>query len=295
MAEKKLYLADGFTEIGNRIGAFCMNNRAHILTGLGVAGTITTGVLSARSGAIAARKIDRKENELGRRLTAREKTALCGRHFIAPAIAGIFSISGTIGSDVINTKMIGIQNAALIASEKAYEQLSRKTREVLGDKKAKQVQDEIAKENTRESGVVNPINLDNAPRSGNGPFYPYVDDWSHLLFWSNPDYIKCVVKTLNEMRTDLPKRGSEFDYSGKEIGVPYSEWLKSLNFDPNVYNANMFKHLGWNKGYNEDDDDPIGYSTAPETYSEGFAVTTIRWEKDPSDMRLGRLLKSNGL
>ncbi len=295
MNEEKIYLADGFREIGQRIGGFCADNRAHILTGLGVAGTITTGVLSAKSGARAARKIDRKEQELNRKLTFKEKASLCGTDFILPAVAGTLAVVGTVGSDVVNTKILGERTALLIASEKAYEQLSRKTKEVLGEKKAKQVQDEIAKENLEKSGVVTAVNLDNAPRKGNGQLYPYVDDFSRLLFWSNPDYIACHVKCLQEMMRDLRPRGDEFDYYDKKVGVPYSEWLKGLGFEPRVYNAYSKKNFGWNKGYTDEDDDPIKYTMAPIEWEPGFAVTEIRWEKEPTDMRLGRMIKSNGL
>ncbi len=148
MAEN--YVIEGTKAIGREIWKFGQDNKAHILTGLGVAGTITTGILSARSGARAARRIDQKERELNRRLTAKEKFCLCGKDFIAPAVAGTLAVVGTVGSDVINTKIIGERTALLIASEKAYDQLSRKTREVLGEKKARQVQDEVTKEKVIE-------------------------------------------------------------------------------------------------------------------------------------------------
>ena len=297
MAEKKVYLADGFTAIGKTIGQWCGQNKAHICTALGVAGTVTTGVLSARSGARAARKIDRKEKELGRRLSFKEKAGLCGKDFIAPAVAGTLSVIGTVGSDVLNTKTIGIQNAALIASEKAYEQLSKKTREVLGDKKAQQVKDEIAKEEVEKSGVITQVNLDTAPRTGSGTLYPFVDTYSNLLFWSNLDYIHCVLKDLQLMMRNLESRGNEFDHYGKIIGIPYSEWLKSLGFDKKIWNCDERTKKGWNKGYAEDgaDDDPIEIVRTTIEWEPGFAVTAIAWEKEPIDMRLGRTIKGSGM
>ena len=296
MAEK-IYLADGYKAIGQKIGGWCMDNRAHVFTGLAVTGTITTGILSARSGARAARKIDRKEEELGRKLSFKEKMGLCGKDFILPATAAIISVGGAVGSDVVNTKTIGIQNAALIASEKAYEKLSQKTKEVLGEKKAKQVEDEIAKEKVEKSGIITQASLDTAPRTGSGTLFAYVDTYSNLLFWSNLDYINCVIKDMRALMHDLRPRGDEYDYYDKIIGVPYSEWLKSLGFDKKVWNCNERKDKGWNKGYSPDgsDDDPIEYYTRPIEWEPGFAVTAIYWEKDPIDMHLGRLIKSSGM
>jgi len=298
MEEAKNYVVEGFRVIGQDIRVFCEKNKTHILTGLSVAGTVATGVLSARSGARAARKIDRREEELGRRMSFMEKAKLCGKDFIAPAAAGVLAAGSAIGSDVISTKIIGERTALLIASEQAYERLSRKTKEVVGEKKAHQVTDEIAKEKVaeaRKAGYLTTNSFENAPRSGNGTLYPFVDGYSMLPFWSNLDYILLTVRNLNDMMRDMAPRGDELDYSDKMIGIPYSMWLREMNFDKNVWDTPERKTTGWNKGYAKDgiDDDPIEYITTTMEWEPGFAVTVVNWEKDPTNMRLGRLLKAN--
>lgn len=304
MAEKqKIYWFDGLGEVGKRFGGFCMDNRAHICTGLAVVGTATTGVLSARSGAKSARAIDRKEAELGRKLTRGEKARLCGKYFIGPTVAGIAASAGAIGSDIFNTQTIARTNAALIMTEKAYEKLQQKTKEVLGEKKAQQVKDEIAKEKVEEASQGKPYHLmtrsafDEAPKVGNGAMYPFIDGYSNLPFWTNIDYISCCVKDLKAMMDDLGPRGDEYDYYDKIVGVPYSEWLKSIGYDKKFWNTPERKFAGWNKGFATDgsEDDPISYFTTTTEYEPGFAVTVITWEKDPTDMRLGRLIKSSGV
>lgn len=296
MAEN--YAIVGFKEIGKTIGNWCMDNRAHILTGLGVTGTIATGVLSAKAGARSARKIDRREAELGRYLTAGEKFKLCAPEFVAPGVSAVIAIGGSVGSDLINTSTIARTNMALIASEKAYEQLRRKTKEVLGEKKEKQVQDEIVKENVEEARTIfRQSDFDNAPRSGNGDLYPYVDDFFMRPFMSNPDYLALHVKSMYEMMKELKARGDEFDFYDKIVGVRSAEWLKGLNFDKKIWNSDQCQEFGWNKGYAEDgsDDDPIGYTVTTMHWTEGFPVNVIHWEKRPTDMRLGRLIKSGGV
>ena len=96
---------------------------------------------------------------------------------------------------------------------------------------------------------------------------------------------------------ELGPRGDEFDYYDKILGVYYSEWLKGLNFDKKVWNTKERKEKGWNKGFAKDgsEDDPIEYSLVPIEFEPGFAVMGLRWEKDPTDMRLGRLIKSSGV
>lgn len=300
---ERVYWFDGFKAVGGRIGSFCMDNRAHICTGLAVVGTATTGVLSARSGARSAREIDKKEAELGRKLTRGEKARLCGKYFIGPAVAGIAASAGAIGSDIFNTQTIARTNAALIMSEKAYEKLQQKTKEVLGEKKAQQVKDEIAKEKVEEASKGQPYHLlsrsafDNAPKVGNGQLLPFVDGYSNLPVWTNLDYLSCCVKDLQSMMRDLPARGDEFDYYDKIVGVPYCEWLKMLGYDKNVWNTPERKNCGWNKGFDKDgcEDDPIEFFRTTTEYEPGFAVTVLTWEKDPINMRLGRMIKSNSV
>ena len=299
MAEK-VYFIDGLKEVGRQVGGFCADNKAHICTALSVTGTIATGVFSARSGLRSARKIDQKEAELGRKLTSGEKFRLCGKDFIVPAICCVTASAGAIGSDILNTQTIARTNAALIMSEKAYEKLSEKTKEVLGEKKARQVQDEITKEKVeemRQAGMLSTSSFKDAPKCGNGDLFAFVDEYSGLPFWSNLDYISLCVKDLESMMRDLKPRGDELDYYDKIVGVPYSEWLRMIGYGKNVWNCPEKKHHGWNKGFADDgsDDDPIGYSTVAKEWEPGFAVSELRWEKDPTDMRLGRLMKSNGM
>lgn len=293
-------ITNGCDIIAGKVTSFCSQNKAHIYTGLSVAGTITTGVLAARCGARMARRIDRREEELNRRLTKKEKFDLCWKDCVVPVAAGAVSIFGAVGSDIVNTRTIGETTALLITTEKAYRNLSEKTKRVLGEKKAQQIQDEINKEKIEEAkqnGTLAPLSMDNAPRSGNGALFPYIDGYSGLLFWSNPDYINCCMMSMQKTMKEIRGRNDEYDYNDKMIGVPYSEWLKNLNFDKSVWNSRERRYHGWNKGYCKDgrDDDVISYTTTTQEYKPGFAVTVIDWETDPTDMRLGRMLKVNGL
>lgn len=292
-------IEDGFKVLGGGIRDFYSKNKTHIFTALSIGGTIAACVTSAKSGSRIARRIDRREEELGRRLTGKEKIDLGWRDMVLPVGLMVGSCVCGFASDSIATQMIARSNMALVASEKAYEQLSRKTKEVLGEKKAKQIKDEIAKENVAER-VGTPLTVssfDDAPRTGTGTLTPWVDGYTGLRFWSNNDYLeKCVMK-LNEHMRDLEPRGGELDYEDRIVGVPYREWLSYLGFPDKVANTPERKEKGWNKGFAKDGsgDDPIEYFRTTMEIEPGFAVTVINWECDPTDMRHGRLLKGSGL
>ena len=291
-------IEDGLKVVGGGLRDFYSRNKTHIFTALSIGGTIATCASSAKSGAKIARKIDKRERELGRRLSGKEKFHLGWKDMILPAGSCIFACASSLGTDIVATRDIARANALFIASEKAYEKLSKKTKEVLGEKKAKQIQDEIAKDEiiNRQTPMTR-SSFDDAPKTGSGTLYPFVDGYSGLLFWSNVDYIdKCVMK-LREYMRNLEPRGDEYDYYDKIVGVPYREWLSYLGFSDKVINTPERKNKGWNKGFEADGsgDDPIEYIRSTMELEPGFAVTVISWEKDPTDMKLGRLIKGSGL
>ena len=283
---------ENFERMGDRSLEFCRANKPHIYTALGIGGTIATGILAAQSGARSARKIDKRRSELGRPLTFMEKAQLCWTDAVIPTVVGGLACFSELKADRKFSEIISNRTLALVASEKAYERLSQKTKEVLGEKKAQQVKDEIAKEDMQEA--VTKEKLEEAPRIGTGTLYPFLDDYSKILFWSNIDYINLCVMKLQAMMRDLEPRGGMNDYYDKKIGVPYSEWLSYIGVPKKLWNTPERKNFGWNKGFAADgsDDDPIEIVRTTVEYEPGFAVTVINWEKNPTDMSLGRLIKT---
>ena len=286
--------------LGERWCAFYNKNKAHIYTGIGIGGTVLTGVLAAQSGARSARKIDRREKELGRKLSFIEKGKLCWADAIAPVAVCAISGYSTFKVDRTLSAELAKRTTMLIASEKAYEKLSNKTKEVLGEKKAKQIQDEVVKEDMRKAIEIGEISLDdfkNAPRVGNGSLSMFVDGHTRLPVWSNIDYLRRQEMELQNMMTELKARGGDDDYYDKPIGVHYSEWLTRLGYGNRIAFTPERKNSGWNKGFATDgsQDDLIEFYTTPEEFSPGVAVTVIYWRTDPTDMRLGRMIKSNNI
>jgi len=292
MAEN--YVTEGLKFIGDWSKTFYEKNKAHIFTGLGITGTIATGVLSAKDGMKAARHIDEESRKIGRELTFKEKLQISWKDYIDAGLMCSLACFSEFKSDQINTRTIADRTALLIASEKAYEKLVTKTREVLGEKKATQVKDEMVKEESVKH--MSSEGFDKAPRIGNGDLFPFMDNYSKILFWSNPDYIDLQVMKLQNRMRDLPPRGTVNDYNDKMIGVPYSDWLEMIGVPAAERNTPERRNMGWNRGFDEkgEDDDPIDYTRTTVEYSPGFAVCVIDWVKDPTDMKLGRMIKANG-
>ena len=292
----------GLIYLGGRLSEFYEANKPHIFTGIGIGGTIMTGVLAALSGARSARKIDKRQEELGRPLTFLEKGQLCWTDALAPiAVCGATCWCDFKANRLFTTE-IAKRTTMFLASEKAYEQLSKKTKEVLGEKKAKQIHDEVVNDkidNAIQAGAISLDDFTNAPRVGNGTLYHFIDEYSMLPFWSNIDYITLQVRELQDIMNDLKPRDPNDEYYDKIVGVYYTEWLRRIGWNvPRILEAPVFKNLGWNKGYagkHGADDDVIDFYTVPKTWAPGVSVTAVGFNTEPTNMRLGRWIKSSGI
>jgi hypothetical protein len=136
----------GFASIARSAQQFISNNSPAILTGIGVAGVITTGYLAAKAGYKSAEQIITTESELGERLEPKEKIKLTWKNFLPAMGVGASSAAAIIGSQRISSRRTATLASLYSLSERAFSEYKEKAVEVLGKHKAIQVQDEIANE-----------------------------------------------------------------------------------------------------------------------------------------------------
>lgn len=295
-------VGEGYKVMGEQAKQKVADNRANIFTGVSVLGTIATAIVSAFGGAKSARQIDAKAAELQRPLTTKEKAKLCWKNFIVPAGTVIGSSAGAITSRVIDSGDIARLTTDVAVVTKAYNEFKKASNEVLTEKQQQEVKDKIAEEKRNELTPSTVNQVSDIPGGGPGSSQLFVDNFSGIKFFSTMDKVRLAESRLREMMQDLKPR-NRFGYSNAVLGVPYREWLSFIGID--VHNSNMydqditiFKDYGWNKGYNEDgfdDDDGIAFYASPgETVYQGEprSCYILVWETDPTDMKLGDILKS---
>ena len=282
-------LKDGTLTMGNWLNDWYDKNKAHFWTGVSLVGTVATAVSSAKD----TQRIFRKHGD-PKDLPIKERLKVYATNYLGTAgVAGI-SMYGALKSDKENGKVIAERTGLYLATRKSYDLLKKNLKEVVGEKKAQTVQDEAVKQDVQQH--VTQQMVDAAPVYGRGD-QVFRDGYTKLVFKSNIDYLRLCEKKLQDMMAELAPRGDEFDYYDKKIGVRYSEWLAFIGFPKDVYDSPERKDHGWNKGFAKDgsDDDPIEFYTTPVEYEEGKSCLEIVWSKDPTDMKLGRLMKSTGM
>lgn len=196
-----------------------------ILTGLGIAGMITTTVLAVKATPKALRCIDDaayEKEELS--LTGVEKVKACWKCYIPAAITGTVSIVCLIGASSVNARRNTALATAYKLSETALTEYREKVVETIGEKKERNIKDAIAKDNVEK----NPVMQQNVIITGKGDTLCY-----DKLFGR---YFKSDIDALKKLENELNRR-------------MFSESYISLNdfyYEVGLDGVDAGEDLGWN-------------------------------------------------
>ena len=171
---------------------FIQKNQSTILTGLGVAGLVSTAVLTAQATYKATRTIHDEGFEV-EELTVKERFLLTWRMYIPPVLMGGVSIACILGAHSANSK----KNAALAGlyaiTEDTLQDYRQKVKEKLGEKKEEEVYAEVAQEKLNK----NPVSKNEIFLTGKGETLVY-DSSSGRYFKSDIETIRKAANDLNQ-------------------------------------------------------------------------------------------------
>lgn len=164
-----------------------------ILTGIGIAGMLTTTVLAVKATPKAMKLIEDKKEELETdHLTPVETVKTAWKCYIPAASTAVVSTACLIGSSTIS----GRRNAALATAykvvESAHKQYREKVIETIGEKKEELVRDKIAKEQVE----TNPVSESEIYQTRGGTTLCF-DSLGGRYFYSSQDVIERAVNRLN--------------------------------------------------------------------------------------------------
>lgn len=260
------------TNFINTSKGYIKKHSPEILTGVGVAGMITSTVLAVKA---TPRALELIESEIDRRNREATKEAiangqeLCShvmelkpldiikvawKPYIPAVLTGAASISCIIGASTINSKRNAALATAYSISEKALIKYRDKVIETIGEKKEKEIKEQIAQDEVDKKPVANSAII--MTSKGNTLCMDYL---SGRYFRSDLDIIRKAINELNR----------EMTYQNY---VSLDEFYDKIGLEP-IKNSDR---LGWNldNGLIEleistcltDEDEPcivIDYSTAP--------------------------------
>lgn len=206
---------------------FANKHSPEILTGIGIAGMITTTVLAVRATPKALELLEKKKNEdWVDELSPLEVVKTAWKPYVPAAVTGIASVACLIGASSVNAKRNAALATAYKLSETALTEYREKVIETIGEKKEKTVRDKVAEERVKK----NPVSKSEVIVTNNGTTLCF-DPISARYFKSSIDKIKRAENELNKQMLH--------DISGY---VSLNEFYDELGLD----HTSVGDDLGWN-------------------------------------------------
>lgn len=187
------------TAIARQAEKFTTDHSPQILTGIAVAGTIGTAVLTGKATLKAVAMVReaeywRDKSTQSNYLETRDKVALTWKLYVPPFIAGATTVAAIIAATQIGTRRAAAIAAAYAVSEKAFTEYKEKVVEKLGENKERAVRDEVAQDRVRN----NPVTENQIIVSGGGKVLCY-EPYTGRYFMSDMETLKKAQNDLNYM------------------------------------------------------------------------------------------------
>lgn len=167
-----------------------------ILTGIGIAGMITTTILAVKATPKAVKLIEMKKEGLqldgDEKLTIGETIQATWKCYVPAAVTGVVSTACLIGASSVNLKRNAALATAYKLSETALTEYKEKVIETIGEKKEQAIRDKVAEEQLKK----NPVTPNTIIVSGGGGTRCF-DSITKRRFMCDIDKIKSVVNELN--------------------------------------------------------------------------------------------------
>lgn len=189
-----------------------------ILTGIGIAGMITTTVLAVKATPKALILINEAEEAKDEPLTKMEVIKTAWKPYIPATVTCIISAGCLIGAQSVNGRRIAAISTAYKLSETALTEFKDKAVEVVGEKKAKDIKNKIAKDKIEK----NPVTKNSVIITDKGETLCY-EAISGRYFKSDMDKIKNAEinvnhKLLNEDYISLNDFYNELGLDSIDVG-----------------------------------------------------------------------------
>lgn len=217
------------TNIAKSVRTAMKKHSPEILTGIGIAGMITTTVMAVRATPKALILIGEKKEELDTdTLSGKEIVKVAWPCYIPSAVVGTVSVFCLIGASSTNLRRNAALATAYTLSESTLKEYQEKVVETIGEKKEQSIRDSVAKDKMDRNPVREVILTD---KGGNTNCF---DPISGRYFKSDRDKIARAVNELNRQMRD-------------EMYVTLNEFYYELGLD----STQMGDMLGWSidKGY----------------------------------------------
>ena len=195
-----------------------------ILTGIGIAGMITTTVLAVKATPKALKLMEDAQYDKEEDLTVPEKVKVTWKCYIPATLLGLASVGCLIGANSVNLRRKAALATAYKLSETALAEYKEKVIETVGEEKAKDIRSAIAKDKMEK----NPVTKSEVIITDKGESL-FCDSISGRYFKSDMNTIEKAVNTINRRLLN-------------EMSVSLTEFYSEIGLSP----TSLSEELGWN-------------------------------------------------
>lgn len=229
-----------------------------ILTGIGIAGMITSGILAVRATPKALLLIETKHTELGlehdEKLPPAEAVKATWKCYIPAAVTSLMSIICLVGASSVSARRTAALATAYKLSETALAEYQEKVIEEVGEKKERVIRDKVAEECVKKD----PVSNHDVIITGKGTTLCY-DGTFGRYFRSDIDSIKKAINKINRsVVTDMY--------------VSLNDFYDEIGLSP----TKIGDDLGWNL-----DDGEIDVDFSSQLAEDGTPCLVIRYTVAP--------------
>lgn len=220
-----------------KLGILMKRNSPSLLTGIGVAGLITTTVLAVKATPKALWILEKEAYEKGDSLTKKEIVKHTYKCYIPAAAMGVITTAAIVSANSINLRRNAAIASAYTIAKEGFKEYKGKVIEAIGEKKEQMIRDEVAQEQLNK----NPVENNNVILTGKGDVLCY-DVMSGRYFRNDIEQIRKVVNDLNhQLLSDMWLTLNEFYYAiglgginlGEEVGWNADELIE-INFSSKI-------------------------------------------------------------
>ena len=192
------------TDLLKTIQTAVTKHSPEILTGIGIAGMVTTAILAVKATPTALNLIAEAEDENsnhgnGEPLTKIEIVKVAWKPYIPSVVTCIVSISCLIGASSVNFRRNAALATAYKLSEAALSEYKEAVIETIGEKKEQSVKEKISKNRIEK----NPVSNNTIYVTGNGDTL-FLEPISGRYFYSDIEQVRSIINTLNEIMYSDP-------------------------------------------------------------------------------------------
>ena len=211
----------------NYIKPFASKHESEILMAMGIGGMIFSVCWGIKATIKVTRAVDKYKETYGKeKLSAKEIFNLSWREYLPVVASACASIPCIIVSNRVSNKRYAALATAYTVTEAALQEYQDKTKEIVGEKKAKEIEESISKDKIEKTypSNGNQIILTN---NGDSLFYEPISGRYFMSTWNN------ILKAANELNSEA--------ISGMNGFTSLNDWFEKLGLET----TDMGDEIGW--------------------------------------------------